>query len=244
MTMNRISSKTFQPKPPVLAGSGGESGKSGKRLPTMPDSVFETGSPGHGTGGSDWVEEHVMEFLPNNVPDSKITLALRINTRQSGDETQVGAIGFVRPEASAGRVGELQAEIDDLRGKLSEKARKRDARIRELERELASASRLAVMAGVRLDMEDGTTVYGPYKARVAAAFLADLDHFLSQDRRWGEMSLLKAAEMDHRFFARLKAGESFRIESLDTVAAAMNKAAAGELNPEDFRNIRTKGSRE
>jgi len=99
----------------------------------MPDSVFETGSPGHGTGaGSDWVEEHVMEFLPNNVPDSKITLALRINTRQSGDETQVGAIGFVRPEASAERVGELQAEIDDLRGKLSEKARKRDARIASL----------------------------------------------------------------------------------------------------------------
>jgi hypothetical protein len=112
--------------------------------------------------------------------------------------------------------------------------------MRDLESERDAAKRLAAMAGMRQEMDDGTTVYGPYKERVAQAFLADLDHFLSQDRRWGEMSLLKAAGMDHRFFARIKSGESFRIHSLDAVASAMNKASRGEIDPEEFRNIRNR----
>lgn len=182
-----------------------------------------------------------MEFQPDNLAGSKITLALRINTRQSGDESQIGAVGFVPPGPSSERAGELEVEVDDLKGKLSALHRKRDARVRDLESERDAAQRLAAMAGVRQEMPDGTVIYGPYKERVAAAFLADLNFFLSQDRRWGEMSLLKAAGMDHRFFARIKAGESFRIHSLDTVASAMNKASRGELNPEEFRNIRSRG---
>lgn len=237
MTMDRITSKSFQSRPPVVAASGDESGK---KLPTMPAAVLETGNPSHGAPAAmETVEEHVMEFSPNNLQDSKITLALRINTRQSGDEAPTGGVEFITP-ASAERVSALEAENDDLKGKLAALNRKRESRVRELAHENEALRRLSAMQGVRQEMPDGTTVYGPYKSRVAQAFLADLDHFLSQDRRWGEMSLLKAAEMDHRFFARLKAGEGFRIESLDTVAAAMNKASRGELDPEKFRNIRSR----
>jgi hypothetical protein len=238
MTMNRITSKSYGTMLPLLGGSGGESGK---KLPTVPDTALDTRTPAHEpAAGSERVEEHVLEFQPDNLKGSKITLALRINTRQSGDESHIGAVGFVPPGPSTERVGELEAEVDDLKGKLAAQNRRRDARMRELESERDAAKRFAEMAGVRQEMPDGATVYGPYKVRVAQAFLADLDHFLSQDRRWGEMSLLKAAGMDHRFFARIKAGESFRIESLDTVASAMNKASRGELDPDEFRNIRSR----
>lgn len=87
-------------------------------------------------------------------------------------------------------------------------------------------------------MSDSPVQYGPYKGRVAERFLADVDHFLSTDRRWGEIALLKAAKTDHRFLSRIRKGESFRIDSIDAVADAMTRAARGELDPEEFRNIR------
>ena len=87
-------------------------------------------------------------------------------------------------------------------------------------------------------MANGATRYGPYKGRLTESFLADLDHFLSSNRHWGEISLLKAVGMDHRFFARLRDGNSYRIDLLDAVAEAMNRATGGELQPDAFRNIR------
>lgn len=84
--------------------------------------------------------------------------------------------------------------------------------------------------------ENGKPQYGGYKSRVAEMFLADLELFLDRNKDWGEISLLYAGQNDHRLIARIKAGEGFRIDSLERVAETMNKAERGELAPDSYRN--------
>lgn len=86
--------------------------------------------------------------------------------------------------------------------------------------------------------------FGGYKQRAAEEFLADVDLFLDDNKDWGEISLLVAGGIDHRLFARIKAGEGFRIDSLERVAETMNKAEAGEILPETYRNKRRRAAGE
>lgn len=90
--------------------------------------------------------------------------------------------------------------------------------------------------------EHGKSRFGGYKDRVAEAFLADVELFLDENKEWGEISLLVAGGIDHRLFARIRAGEGFRIDSLERVAETMNKAEAGEILPETYRNKRRRAA--
>lgn len=83
---------------------------------------------------------------------------------------------------------------------------------------------------------DGKANYGGYRARTADMFLADVDLFLDRNPTWGEISLLRAGGNDHRIIAKVKAGDGFRITTLEDIAETMNKAERGELNPDEFRN--------
>jgi hypothetical protein len=89
----------------------------------------------------------------------------------------------------------------------------------------------------RLTMQDGTVRYGPYRDRFAEVVLADVDDFLERHKAWGEISLLKAGDLDHRLLARLRDGDNFRVDTLDRLAETMTRASAGQLNADDFRNI-------
>jgi hypothetical protein len=79
--------------------------------------------------------------------------------------------------------------------------------------------------------------YRPYSPRIADMILADVDDFLDRNPRWGEIALMKAAGLDHRLLSRVRAGSAYRIDTVDRLPDAMNRAARGELNPDDFRNI-------
>lgn len=85
---------------------------------------------------------------------------------------------------------------------------------------------------------DGKPQYGGYKPRAAEMFLADLQMFLDRNPKWGQIALLKAGNNDHRIITRVEAGESYRLDTLESIAETMNKAERGELNPDDFRNLR------
>ena len=85
---------------------------------------------------------------------------------------------------------------------------------------------------------DGKPQYGGYKARAAEMFLADLQIFLDRNPKWGQISLLKAGQNDHRIIRRVEAVGSFRLDTLESIAETMCRIERGELNPDDFRNIR------
>lgn len=86
--------------------------------------------------------------------------------------------------------------------------------------------------------QNGLRVYGGYKRFIVDMFLKDLDHFLKAHPEWGEISLLKAAGMDHRLFNRIRAGEGFRIDTLDQIASTMNLVTIGAIDPSPYRNLK------
>ena len=66
---------------------------------------------------------------------------------------------------------------------------------------------------------------------------ADLEEFFAMvPGNWGKIALLKAGELDPRMLQRIESGESLRTATYDSLIETMNKAARGELDPEDFRN--------
>lgn len=65
-----------------------------------------------------------------------------------------------------------------------------------------------------------------------------LEDFLALKPEWTETSLLTAAKMDHRFFARIRAGESFTTEKVFQVFDTANKIIRGEIPLEAGRTQR------
>lgn len=56
-----------------------------------------------------------------------------------------------------------------------------------------------------------------------------LEEFLALNPEWSETALLNAAGMDHRFFARIRAGESFTTQKVFEVFDTANKIMRGEI---------------
>lgn len=57
---------------------------------------------------------------------------------------------------------------------------------------------------------------------------------------WTETSLLAAAGMDHRFFTRMRAGESFTVDKAWHTLDTANKIIAGEITLDDVKKNRKK----
>lgn len=104
--------------------------------------------------------------------------------------------------------------------------------------EQAAIPTLARSQAIESTRDMQTDELKPFTPRAAELVLSEVDHFLSQHRNWGEISLLKAGKLDHRLIARIRAGESFRTGTVDQLYDAMNKARRGELKPDEFRNTR------
>lgn len=56
-----------------------------------------------------------------------------------------------------------------------------------------------------------------------------LEDFLALQPEWTETALLTAAGMDHRFFARIRNGESFTTEKVYQVFDTANRIVRGEI---------------
>jgi len=67
-----------------------------------------------------------------------------------------------------------------------------------------------------------------------------LEEFLAMNPKWSETSLLNAAKMDHRFFARIRDGESFTTQKVYQVFDVANKIMRGEIPLEQGRTIRSR----
>lgn len=67
-----------------------------------------------------------------------------------------------------------------------------------------------------------------------------LEEFLAMNPKWSETSLLNAAKMDHRFFARIRDGESFTTQKVFQVFDTANKIMRGEISLEQGRTIRSR----
>lgn len=86
-------------------------------------------------------------------------------------------------------------------------------------------------------MAGGIPQWEKFTPRAKLWVLSQLEEFLQMFPKWGEISLLRAAELDARFFVRVRADHGFTTGVVDKLTDAMNRAARGELDPEPFRNL-------
>lgn len=67
-----------------------------------------------------------------------------------------------------------------------------------------------------------------------------LEEFLALNPGWSETALLTAAGMDHRFFHRVRNGESFTTDKVHQVFETANRIMRGEVTLEQGKAKRSR----